>query len=67
MRLWINFSADSGGGSTKFTLEIASEVHLCGILTATDLHINLEDFMRKGGDWVAQLAAIKEKGLEVVD
>ena len=66
-RLWVTFSADSGGGSTKFSLEIASEVHLCGIIIATDLHANLEALMRKGGDWVAQLTTLKEKGLEVVD
>ena len=66
-RLWVTFSADSGGGSTKFTLEIASQVHMCGILAATDLHSNLEAFMRKGGDWVAQLTTLKEKGLEVID
>ena len=67
-KLWVMWGGDTGGGTTKFMMEVlAAGPHMCGMYSATDVHVNLENFMRCGGDWVAQLDALARCGLQMVD
>ena len=66
--LWVMWGGDTGGGTTKLLMEVlAAGPHMCGMYSATDVHVNLETFMRSGRDWVSQLEALVRCGLEVED
>ena len=66
--LWVLWGGDTGGGSTKFLVEVlGAGPHMCGMYAGSDVHVNLETFMRSGGDWVAQLETLVRDGLEFED
>ena len=66
--VWVMWGADSGGGTTKFTVQFAgNDVHMAGMYCATDVHVNMEAFMRKGEDWLEQLEVLVRRGVEVKD
>ena len=66
--LWPVFGGDSGGGTTKEFVELASTgPHLIGMFKAKDIHQNLEAFMRHGQDWILQLEHLVKHGLKVTN
>ena len=66
--LWPVFGGDSGGGSTKEFIELASTgPHLIGMFKAKDVHQNLEAFYRHEQDWILQLKHLVKHGLQVTN